>query len=118
MKEVKQFMIILYGEICFMGGSPDKNDTLTYHHIIERCDGGEYTIENGALLTRSMHDVLNMFCMYKPDIAEQLNNNFQLYKKTQDKHIIIENLKLTKQGLEELRPYLSRNQKRLARKYL
>lgn len=33
---------------------------LTFHHIIKECDGGLLTIENGALVTKKAHRILNM----------------------------------------------------------
>lgn len=43
-----------------------KDNPYTFHHIEERKNGGQYTTDNGALLTRNAHQLLNM--MEKNDI--------------------------------------------------
>jgi len=37
-----------------------KKNILTFHHILEIMNGGETKIENGALITKSAHRILNM----------------------------------------------------------
>lgn len=92
-KRVKQQLIDLYGEECFIeklhlrpGGYKEKYKSqgqykrmkqLTYHHIVKREHGGRTTVENGALLSAENHQWFN-----KQSVAEQarLNDIFQQYK--------------------------------------
>lgn len=41
-----------------MGYTLDKD--ATYHHIVKKCDGGEETIENGAVLNPYAHEYLHI----------------------------------------------------------
>lgn len=52
---------------------------LTYHHILERRNGGRATIDNGALLSASNHAWFN-----KQSAARQkaMNEAFQEYKRS------------------------------------
>ena len=56
---VRERMITIYGEACWMGYKLSKKNPFTYHHIIEKRNGGGVTIDNGAILTRIAHDDLN-----------------------------------------------------------
>lgn len=54
----------------WMGTPITRNNPLTYHHIIKRCEG-ETTVENGALLTKSSHRKLNMLQYRNPDLYDE-----------------------------------------------
>ena len=57
---------------------------LTYHHIKEVSEGGETTIENGALLSLENHIWFNN---QPKEVQDKLNKKFQEYKKC---NVIIE----------------------------
>ena len=52
---------------------------LTYHHIVERRNGGRATVENGALLSAENHAWFNQ---QGPEKQRAMNQAFQTYKKT------------------------------------
>lgn len=58
-QKIREQMISIYGEGCWMGYRLDKQNPYTYHHIREARNGGKVTLDNGALLTRLAHDDLN-----------------------------------------------------------
>lgn len=60
MRAITREMIYLYNlkDLCFMGYTLDKD--ATYHHIVKKCDGGEETIENGAVLNPYAHEYLHI----------------------------------------------------------
>lgn len=65
MKEVTQLMIndfkIKQLGYDFMGYKLQRNDILTYHHlIIPRRNGGKITYDNGAIIQRIPHDYLHI----------------------------------------------------------
>lgn len=72
---LRQEMIEVYGMKCWLNEIwlPTKNDIMTYHHIIERRNGGKAVWENGALLGRSSHDFLNMLDYKYHNIYNELN---------------------------------------------
>lgn len=93
-KKVKEELIKRYGAKCFIEKLKLRKDDiprrykskhqrvkmkqLTYHHIKMKKDGGEATIENGALLSTENH-----IWFHKQDRQDQdyMNNLFQEYKK-------------------------------------
>ena len=70
-KGAKQKLIKLYGAECFIEklhlriddkprhytskGQRQRMKQLTYHHILEKRNGGQATVENGALLSAENH---------------------------------------------------------------
>lgn len=77
---IRERMLTIYGEACWMGYKVSKKNPFTYHHIIERRNGGGVTMDNGAVLTRIAHDDLNRIeqtrrCYYKAlnDLFKELN---------------------------------------------
>lgn len=50
---------------------------LTYHHILERRNGGKTTVENGAILSVSNHSWFNE---QSPQKQAEMNKAFQEYK--------------------------------------
>ena len=60
-------------------------DDLTYHHIKKEENGGEKTLDNGALLTHRAHNYLHFIENYDKDIYSRINEilkniNSQLHK--------------------------------------
>lgn len=92
-KEAKQRLIKLYGAECFIEKLRLRKDTeprrykskgqrkrmkqLTYHHIQERSNGGQATVENGALLSTENHEWFNR---QSKEAQKQMNELFQRYK--------------------------------------
>jgi hypothetical protein len=81
---IKQQLINMYGQTCFLGGSVDNKNIITYHHIKPVREGRETTVENGALLSLQMHWLFNKFELLDPEFAKELNEYFIYYKKTKD----------------------------------
>lgn len=92
-KEAKQRLIELYGAECFIEklrlreeteprrykskGQYKRMKQLTYHHIQERSNGGQATVENGALLSTENHEWFNR---QSKEAQRQMNELFQRYK--------------------------------------
>lgn len=92
-KKVKEKLIKLYGNECFIEKLHLRKDTeprkyksksqmkrmkqLSYHHIKMRKDKGKTTIENGALLSVENH---SWFHKQPEEKQRQMNNMFQKYK--------------------------------------
>lgn len=59
--EVLEMMISIYKPEGYdwMGYKLQKDNPLTYHHIVEKHNGGVVSIINGALLTKRAHQKLN-----------------------------------------------------------
>ena len=67
-------------------GQKKKMKQLTYHHIVMRKDGGETSIENGALLSIENH---TWFHQQPIEKQEKMNNVFQDYKQLVDECRVI-----------------------------
>ena len=94
-KNVKRTLIERYGEKCFIEILHLRIDTtprryksksqmrkmkqITYHHIKMKKDGGNATVENGALLSRENHQ---WFHQQSEQAQDYMNNLFQEYNKT------------------------------------
>lgn len=94
-KRAKQRLIELYGAECFIEKLHLRKDTeprkysskgqykrmkqLTYHHIQERSNGGQATVENGALLSTENHEWFNR---QSKEAQRQMNELFQQYKQS------------------------------------
>lgn len=92
-KIAKERLIDLYGAECFIEKLHLRKDTeprkytsrgqrkrmkqLTYHHIQERSNGGQATVENGALLSTENHEWFNR---QSKEAQRQMNELFQQYK--------------------------------------
>lgn len=83
-KRIKDEMIQIYGEYCWLNSLwlPNKYNKLTYHHILERRNGGKVTLDNGALLGRSEHDYLNYLDNYYHKLYNELNELFYELNRT------------------------------------
>ncbi len=68
-------MISIYNtvEVDWMGFPITNGNILTYHHITRRRNGGPLTKENGALVTKKGHKLLNLLEVYKPELYEEWN---------------------------------------------
>lgn len=95
-KRAKQKLIELYGEECFIEKlhlRKDKKRTytgkkqyervkqLTYHHIREKRNGGQATVENGAILSVENHEWFNK---QSEQMQAKMNKCFQEYKRRMD----------------------------------
>lgn len=60
-KKVMLEMMLIFGnpKTDWMGYKITKRNYLSYHHINEKRNGGEETIENGAILTKTSHQLLH-----------------------------------------------------------
>lgn len=92
-KRAKQRLIELYGAECFIEKLHLRKDTeprkytskgqkkrmkqLTYHHIREKSNGGQATVENGALLSAENHAWFNK---QSKEAQRYMNELFQKYK--------------------------------------
>ena len=92
-KRAKEKLIELYGAECFIERLHLRKDTeprkytskgqkkrmkqLTYHHIREKSNGGQATVENGALLSAENHEWFNK---QSKEAQKQMNELFQKYK--------------------------------------
>lgn len=72
-------LIFEHGYICMLGGNVEKDD-ITFHHIVKKCDGGDHSAYNGAILSRKMHDKLNFIELHDLVIYEEINKYFYKYK--------------------------------------
>lgn len=92
-KRAKERLIELYGAECFIDKLHLRPDTerrytgkkqyermkqLTYHHILERRNGGQATVENGAILSAENHIWFNQ---QSAEAQAEMNRRFQEYKK-------------------------------------
>lgn len=110
-KTAKMKLIERYGEIDFLDrlkikvpkskkytskGQLKRMKKLTYHHILERSEGGRATVENGALLTAEHHA---WFHRQPEPVQQKLNAAFQTLKEQIDSK---QEVKITMVDDEEL----------------
>ena len=78
-------MIKIYnpGNIDWMSFEITRKNTLTFHHIVEECFGGPSIIENGALLTKRGHRILNILGDNNYMIYDDWNDLFKEINKSQ-----------------------------------
>ena len=79
-KDILYEMINIYGinKIDWMGWEITSTNKLTYHHIIEKRNGGEESVQNGALLTRKAHQALHQAEVYNPDLYNEYQYWFRI----------------------------------------
>ena len=53
-----------------------KNNKYTFHHIVEKKNGGDDSVENGAILTDIAHKFLNILEIFCPYAYDDLQNIF------------------------------------------
>lgn len=75
--EARKKLEALYSAKCMLTGLKTK---LNYHHIIKKCDGGNNSIQNGALINREAHDFLHSLEITDKALYEELNLCLQCYK--------------------------------------
>lgn len=75
-ENARKRLIEIFGEICWMGYRIHSKNRLTFHHIVERRNGGKDTIDNGAILTRHAHDDLNQLEIHARSMYRDLNALF------------------------------------------
>ena len=77
-QRAREELEILYGAKCMLTGWSER---LSYHHlIIKACDGGQSTVENGALLNREVHTFLHSEENRNKQLYNELNECLILYK--------------------------------------
>lgn len=54
-----------------------KNNPYTYHHIVEKRNGGQCTVSNGAIITKNAHIYLNHLDVMYHRIYNELNYMFK-----------------------------------------
>lgn len=81
-QKIRERMISIYGEGCWMGYKLTKANPYTYHHIHEARNGGRVTLDNGALLTRFAHNDLNEMENHARYLYKELNDLFKELNRT------------------------------------
>lgn len=77
----------------FMGYFFVSPTELSYHHIVEKKDGGEETVENGAILVRkTSHDYIHIIKAFDLNIFRKITE--ELIKENRSGRIDMENLKV------------------------
>jgi len=79
---VREQMLSIYGEGCWMGYKLSKKNPYSYHHIREARNGGKVSIDNGAILTRAAHNDLNLLDEHEKSLYHALNNLFKELNQT------------------------------------
>lgn len=97
-KSTKNKLMMKFGKVCFIEelglrtkeeiqaemkqykskGQRKRMDELTYHHIIAKCNGGETTEENGAILRNINHVWLHRLPLDKQAIINQMMIQYKL----------------------------------------
>lgn len=82
--KLKQEMIEVYGNHCWMNELwiPRRKNILTFHHIIEKRNGGKAIWENGALISLHSHEYLNYLDEEYNKIYRELNGLFYELNRT------------------------------------
>ena len=75
---VKMLEIYKPKDIDWMSYKITRNNGLTLHHIVEESKGGITVVENGALVTKSGHRVLNMLYGLDRGLYNEWNALFRL----------------------------------------
>ena len=70
------------------------NEEITYHHIKKEEDGGEYSLDNGALLTHRAHDYLHYIEKVDSDIYKEINKVFKEINESREKPTYNQKLKI------------------------
>ena len=61
-----------------------KSNPYTYHHILERYNGGKRSVDNGAILTKKAHRFLNLLQLVYPDAYDDLQDVFRRINETKE----------------------------------
>lgn len=81
-RDIRNRMIEIFGQNCWMGYTVDRKNPFTFHHIFEQRKGGKDLMENGAVLTSHAHRDLNQLDMHKKDLYNELNQLFTFLNET------------------------------------
>lgn len=112
-KTTKNKLMMKFGKVCFIEelglrtkeeiqaemkqykskGQRRRMDQLTYHHIVSRCNGGETTEENGAILRNINHAWLHRLPLDKQAVINQLLIQYKLEHYTEVDFEEVEELK-------------------------
>jgi len=77
----------------FMGYTFVSPTDLSYHHLLEKSDGGEESLENGvALVRKTSHDYLHIIEKYDKEIFKRITE--EIVKEKDKGFIDIENIKI------------------------
>lgn len=81
---IRKELVIIFGckNYDWFGVPVTLSDKITYHHITKAENGGDETLENGALLTQSMHRLLHMMEFINPELYEEAKYWFEIINKT------------------------------------
>jgi len=79
MTKVLEEMIEIYqpDDVDWMGFYRVKGNPYTFHHIREKCNKGKNEINNGAILTKNAHRLLNILEKDYPDAYHDYQNLFK-----------------------------------------
>ena len=80
MNRVLDLMLKIYKpkkDLDWMGYKMTKNNPYTFHHIVEKRDGGRAEIKNGAILTEQAHQYLNYLDLYCPEAYDKFQEIFR-----------------------------------------
>ena len=79
MKSVLREMIEIYEPdgVDWMGFQLARQNPYTFHHIKEKCNRGKYDINNGAILTKNGHRLLNILEKDYPEAYKDYQNLFK-----------------------------------------
>ena len=83
-KIIRLELIKIYGQICMLGEPISKENYITLHHILKKQFNGATTIDNGALLSRLMHQDLHFIENWYYNEADYINEYLKYYKATRD----------------------------------
>ena len=83
-KIIRLELIKIYGKICMLNEPLTKKNYITLHHILKRELGGKTSIENGALLSRLMHEYLHFIENWYYGEYNYINEYLKYYKDTRD----------------------------------
>ena len=81
-REIRNRMLEIFGENCWMGYTLDRKNPFTFHHIFEQRKGGKDLIDNGAILTSHAHQDLNQLDMHHKVLYRELNLLFTALNET------------------------------------
>ena len=85
MKRMLRIMVDIFQPegIDWMNFAIAKGNPFTYHHIVEKCNGGDKSIDNGAILTKHSHSFLhNTLQKSCPAAYDDLQNVFTKINQT------------------------------------
>ena len=101
---VKMIEIYKPKEFDWMSYKITRNNFLTFHHIIEESRGGLTVIENGALITKNGHQLLNKIRLIDKELYDDWNQLFILINKsmTSPSDEIMEESKILKKYSQNL----------------